>query len=81
MTAETLKLTATPIPYRHKDEILSTDQAAVDYNIPRRVLTDLRTSGGGPTYIKVSHRCVRYRRGDIEQWLSERTKRFTQQTA
>jgi hypothetical protein len=80
-TAASITLSPTPLEQRHPEDIESTDQIAVDYNIPRRILMDLRISGGGPPYIKVSHKCVRYRRGPFEEWLAGRTKQFTQQSA
>jgi predicted DNA-binding transcriptional regulator AlpA len=39
-----------------------------------------RSKGYGPPFIKLSATRVRYRRGDVRQWLAERTKYHDQQT-
>lgn len=31
------------------------------------------TGGYGPPFIRISQRCVRYRRGDVKDWLHSRT--------
>ncbi|HEY9680852.1 MAG TPA: helix-turn-helix domain-containing protein [Oculatellaceae cyanobacterium] len=62
-------------------ESLSPKQVSEEYNIPKYTLMQLRKNGNGPLFQKVSHKIVRYRRSDVEQWLKEQTKRFNQQTA
>jgi hypothetical protein len=36
--------------------------------------------GGGPPYVKVSSRSVRYRRGDFRDWAQERRRTSTSDT-
>lgn len=37
----------------------------------------LRSLGGGPTFHKISPRCVRYDRKDVDAWLAERRRAST----
>ena len=45
-----------------------------------RALQNWRHRGGGPDFIKVSSRSVRYRRTDLEKWIAARTVSNTSQT-
>lgn len=45
-----------------------------------RALQNWRHRGGGPDFIKVSARSVRYRRSDLEKWIAARTVSNTSQT-
>ena len=44
-----------------------------------RALQNWRCRGGGPRFIKVSGRSVRYRRRDLLAWIEERTVSSTSQ--
>ena len=37
----------------------------------------LRQRGGGPSYVKLSNRLVRYKRTDADAWLSSRAREST----
>ncbi|MBM7406913.1 MULTISPECIES: helix-turn-helix transcriptional regulator [Sphingomonas] len=37
----------------------------------------LRSAGGGPQYVKLSPKAVRYRRADIDAWMADRLCRST----
>ena len=45
-----------------------------------RALQNWRHRGGGPDFVKVSSRSVRYRRADLETWIADRTVSNTSQT-
>ncbi|MCR9157598.1 MAG: hypothetical protein NXH80_10140 [Rhodobacteraceae bacterium] len=60
--------------------LLSRDQIEADYNISRRWLELAALTGDGPTFIKIGARTVRYRREELERWLSEREVRSTSET-
>lgn len=45
-----------------------------------RALQNWRHRGGGPDFVKVSSRSVRYRRSDLEKWIAARTVSNTSQT-
>ncbi|MBL9096234.1 MAG: hypothetical protein JNK07_04850 [Alphaproteobacteria bacterium] len=40
-------------------------------NVSPRVLEAWRCRGGGPTFVKISARCVRYRRDDVERFIAD----------
>lgn len=44
-----------------------------------RALQNWRHRGGGPRFVKVSSRSVRYRRADLMAWIDERTIAHTSQ--
>jgi len=37
-----------------------------------RTLESWRLKGGGPPFVRISRRSVRYRRSDLEQWIEDR---------
>ena len=45
-----------------------------------RFLQNRRTRGGGPLYVEISRRCVRYRRRDLIAWLDALSKPHTSAT-
>lgn len=49
--------------------------------ITPRTLQSWRISGGGPVYIKISARCVRYRRADLVDFISKRRQTSTSESA
>lgn len=58
-----------PIP-EHPDALLFTAEAAFLLGLSARTLESLRLRGGGPTFIAVTSKAVRYRRRDIDAWVS-----------
>jgi hypothetical protein len=59
------------------DELLTTPQTAVWLRVSPQWLEIGRSRGWGPSYLKLSPRRVRYRVGDVKQWLAERSYRCT----
>jgi predicted DNA-binding transcriptional regulator AlpA len=57
--------------------LLTSEQTAQELKVSERTLEDWRRTGAGPPFIRISRRCVRYRRADIEAWLAERLKAST----
>jgi len=45
-----------------------------------RALQNWRVRGGGPRFVKVSGRSVRYRRRDLLAWIEERTRSNTSES-
>lgn len=45
-----------------------------------RALQNWRHRGGGPDFVKVSARSIRYRRTDLDIWINSRTVSNTSQT-
>ena len=47
-------------------QALLKERAAASFlNVTPRFLQNRRTNGGGPPYVRISHRCVRYRKADL----------------
>jgi excisionase family DNA binding protein len=62
------------------DTILTTEEAARYLKVSKRYLEKLRTTGGGPVFLKAD-RIVRYRRRDLEEYLESLQARSTSQVA
>lgn len=56
------------------ENLLNEQQAAEYLGLKPRTLQAWRTRGGGPIYLRISHRCVRYTMADLRAWLD--TRRF-----
>ena len=59
------------------DALLLQIEAAYLAALSPRTLEALRVKGGGPAYIALGRRTVRYRRRDLLQWIEERQRRST----
>ena len=66
---------------RHPDALLKTADAADLLTLSPRTLEALRLRGGGPPFILVTDRAVRYRREDLWQWISTRRHTSTSDTS
>ena len=53
-------------------EILNTREAAHYVRLSKPTLERFRCSGDGPKFLKLSGAAVRYRRCDLDAWLSSR---------
>lgn len=63
------------------DRLLNEQDAAEFLSYTMRALQNWRVRGGGPKYIKVSARSIRYRRRDLIAWVDERTYSNSTQAA
>lgn len=63
------------------DRLLNEQDAAEFLSYTMRALQNWRVRGGGPKYIKVSARSIRYRRRDLIAWVEERTYSNSSQAA
>jgi predicted DNA-binding transcriptional regulator AlpA len=54
------------------DELLSTPQVAMWFGVSQEWLEIGRTKNYGPPYLKLAPQVIRYRRGDLRQWLQAR---------
>jgi predicted DNA-binding transcriptional regulator AlpA len=59
--------------------LLTTRQAAEYLNYEIRTLEAWRFRGGGPRFVRVSPKSVRYRKADLEVWIEERVRTSTSQ--
>lgn len=54
------------------DYLLDTKDAASVLGLSALTLCDWRCKGHGPRFVKIGHRSVRYRMGDLQAWLNDR---------
>ena len=59
------------------NELLKEADAAHFLKMSARTLQGYRLRGGGPNFIRISHRAVRYRRKDLLQWVEDRVRTST----
>jgi predicted DNA-binding transcriptional regulator AlpA len=59
------------------DELLSTPALAEWLGVTVQCLKKWRASGRGPQFVRVGTNTVRYRRGDVLDWLKARTQSHT----
>ena len=67
-------LVDTPPSLHELHALITPPEAARLLNLSERALENWRHRGGGPRYVRVSGRCIRYRRGDILAWIGERLR-------
>lgn len=58
-------------------ELLNEREAARLLGYTPRALQKWRMTGGGPRFVRVSARSVRYRRQDLDAWIRERLRQST----
>ena len=59
------------------DCLLRETEAARFLGFTPRALQAWRCRGGGPKYVRISRRAIRYRRGDLVAWIEERVRSTT----
>lgn len=57
--------------------LMNEEEAAELLGFSVRTLQTWRFRGGGPVFIRVSSRCVRYRHEDLVVWIEERARQST----
>ena len=62
---------------RESDALLRPREAAAFLGFTTRALEAWRQRGGGPRFVRVSSRAIRYRRKDLQAWTKERLRRST----
>ncbi len=75
MTQQTSQTLGQVDPNRLMNEVEAAD--VLCYSV--RALQNWRHRGGGPDFVKVSARSVRYRRADLDRWIADRTVSSTSQ--
>ena len=66
------------VDYTDPDALLTPQQASVLAGLSHRTLDNKRSDGTGPKYIRLSSRCVRYRRRNIMKWVAEHERTKTE---
>jgi hypothetical protein len=59
------------------DELITQEAAAEFLSTSPRFLEKRRSNGDGPQFIRISHRCIRYRRKDLIEWANSLAKTST----
>lgn len=77
MTANNAPTTPPDNLRREPDRLLRESEAAMLLGFTRRALQAWRQRGGGPPFVRISSRAVRYRRRDLVAWAEERIHRST----
>ena len=57
--------------------LIREDEAAKFCDLTVRTMQALRQRGGGPKFVRLSSRCLRYRRCDLRAWANERLRTST----
>ena len=57
--------------------LINEREAAGFLNLEPRTMQGLRQRGGGPVFVRISSRCIRYRRLDLRAWLEARIRSST----
>lgn len=65
----------------YHDRLINEIEAADFLGFTVRALQNWRVRGGGPCFVKVSGRSIRYRRRDLIAWADDRLQTNTSQTA
>lgn len=55
------------------DALLPQKRVAAMLGVSPRALEAWRMRGAGPTFVKISSRCIRYRLGDVKKFIADRT--------
>lgn len=57
---------------------LIAEKAAGDFlDLSNRAMQKMRQTGDGPSFIRISSRCLRYRRTDLRAWAEARMRKST----
>lgn len=71
--ADTKKSASHDAPSDFLDKLISEKEAAKFLGYSVRALQNWRVRGGGPRFVKVNQRSVRYRRRDLLRWIERNT--------
>ena len=63
--------------FHYLDQLINEVEAAKFLGYSVRALQNWRVRGGGPSYVKVSARSVRYRRRELISWSESRRQTST----
>ncbi len=75
-----LQAAAQPVDCDYWQGLIDERTAAEFAGLSVRTLQSLRQRGGGAMFIRLSARCVRYRRIDIRHWADDHLKASTSES-
>jgi len=56
---------------RPLDPLVTEKEVSLLLNLTPQCLQAWRQNGEGPPFIRISARCIRYRRSDVEAWIAD----------
>lgn len=62
------------------NSLINEMEAAAFLGMSSRTMQAMRQRGGGPRFVKISARCIRYRRKDLKSWSEARLRNSTSDT-
>jgi predicted DNA-binding transcriptional regulator AlpA len=78
MKPQDLSHSPTPVDALFDPDSLEAERKAADFlGVTTRALQKWRATGTGPKFVRISGRCVRYRRRDLMAWAEARLKSST----
>ncbi len=57
--------------------LLTPAEASAQLGLTQGALAQLRYTGGGPLFIKLTAKAVRYRQSDLDSWIASRARQNT----
>ena len=66
-------------PKYNPDDLLTPDKAAKVLNLSIKTLANMRSAGGGPLFVKLANRTIRYRYCDLKTFIANGIKQSTSQ--
>ena len=57
--------------------LLTPDEAGAQLGLSTGALAQLRYMGGGPCFIKLTAKAVRYRQSDLDAWIAAKARTST----
>ena len=76
-TAQVITTSSQYSQFLDPDSLLSEAQTSELLRVTPRALQAWRQRGGGPAFVRISSRCVRYRRRDLVGWAEARLRSST----
>lgn len=61
------------------DNLMTTKEAAAFVRLSPSLLNKLRLTGGGPVFVRLAGRAIRYRQSDLAQWVAASAMASTSQ--
>lgn len=52
------------------DKLMTTQEAAAYVRLSPSLLNKLRLTGGGPVFVRLAGRAIRYRQSDLDAWVA-----------
>lgn len=60
-------------------QLMKTEEAARYLGLSSSLLNKLRLTGGGPVFVRLAGRAIRYRRTDLDEWVAASAMASTSQ--